>query len=370
MLGVSQSASNEEIRAAFRRLSLQVHPDRGGSAALFRHVEEAYETLRDPDRRADYDRRLRNGTSTATDPDSGWVRVDDPAPGPSSSGGTTPPPRQPPPPPGTHWQPPGGQATGPPPPFTPPGFAWTASESRATAESPATGHHNIGDIFSRHPVGCVALLGIGVMIAGTLLRAASLNTLGFLVLICAVIAMFGTRRATWKYNALRTGTGLVDTMSGTEFEMLLQELFSTKGYRVQRIGGRGDFGADLIVEDDRGRYVVQAKRWSSAVHHDAVQQVVAAVAHYRAVGSIVVTTSFFTEHARRLAQSNGVVLWDRSVLLRELASMRNLPAPNPARHFFASLCCGITVCLGALATVLAFGHSTGSRSRRSTRRRR
>ena len=71
-LGVSPTASAPEIRTAYRRLLRQAHPDLGGSAALLDLVNEAYDTLKDPSRRAQYDAALRRGTksseSGSTDP--------------------------------------------------------------------------------------------------------------------------------------------------------------------------------------------------------------------------------------------------------------------------------------------------------------
>ena len=45
VLGVGASASDQEIKQAFRRLALITHPDRGGSSAAFMKVNEAYELL-------------------------------------------------------------------------------------------------------------------------------------------------------------------------------------------------------------------------------------------------------------------------------------------------------------------------------------
>jgi curved DNA-binding protein CbpA len=59
-LGVSASASHEQIVAAYRRLSLLAHPDTcpddPDAAVRFRQLTEAYEILRDVRRRALYDR--------------------------------------------------------------------------------------------------------------------------------------------------------------------------------------------------------------------------------------------------------------------------------------------------------------------------
>ncbi|MDJ0322718.1 DnaJ domain-containing protein [Cryobacterium sp. PH31-AA6] len=57
VLDVTPSASDEELRRAYRRLLRRTHPDVGGSAAQFHAVQVAWERVGNPDRRADYDRR-------------------------------------------------------------------------------------------------------------------------------------------------------------------------------------------------------------------------------------------------------------------------------------------------------------------------
>jgi DnaJ-class molecular chaperone len=58
VLGVPRQASGEEIAHAYRRAARASHPDGGGvgSAERFHAVSDAYEVLRDPRRRAVYDR--------------------------------------------------------------------------------------------------------------------------------------------------------------------------------------------------------------------------------------------------------------------------------------------------------------------------
>jgi DnaJ-class molecular chaperone len=59
VLGVKETASPEEVQEAYRRLVKAYHPDRSGAdtAGEFRAVQEAWETLGDPERRRAYDLR-------------------------------------------------------------------------------------------------------------------------------------------------------------------------------------------------------------------------------------------------------------------------------------------------------------------------
>ena len=55
ILGVSKSASADEIKRAYRKLALKHHPDRGGDHDEFTKLNEAYQVLSDPQKRAQYD---------------------------------------------------------------------------------------------------------------------------------------------------------------------------------------------------------------------------------------------------------------------------------------------------------------------------
>jgi len=55
-LGVNKSASQEDIKKAYRKLAMQHHPDRtGGDDTKFKQIQEAYATLSDVNKRAEYD---------------------------------------------------------------------------------------------------------------------------------------------------------------------------------------------------------------------------------------------------------------------------------------------------------------------------
>ena len=75
-LDLLPSATDSEIRSAYRRCALSTHPDKGGSAEAFRSVVTAFETLIDRSQRAAYD-QLRSRPTASTEPGGlGSVRKD------------------------------------------------------------------------------------------------------------------------------------------------------------------------------------------------------------------------------------------------------------------------------------------------------
>ena len=68
VLLVGQNATLDEIKLAFKRRALQVHPDKGGSKEEFHLVYQALETLADPTARKKYDHGLATQTGLSTCP--------------------------------------------------------------------------------------------------------------------------------------------------------------------------------------------------------------------------------------------------------------------------------------------------------------
>lgn len=67
VLGVSKSASADEIKKAFRRLAVQHHPDKeGGNEEKFKEINEAYDVLKDSQKRQRYDQFGHAGVGGAS----------------------------------------------------------------------------------------------------------------------------------------------------------------------------------------------------------------------------------------------------------------------------------------------------------------
>jgi hypothetical protein len=348
ILGVSPAAPLDEIKARYRSLSLRIHPDLDGPAALFRQVQEAYEVLSDPVRRASYDRLLesRGGAGpTRLDLKARWYRE-------TSSDAR---------PRGSH----SGTDQGP--------ADTNRSASRAQRRNP-TWRPLFTSSLSRRPAGTVAIVGAILLVFGAALAqvGTALILLGAAALIIAGVAGLGGRGAKEREAYQRSGMTAVDAMTGRQFEVLLQHFFANKGYRVARIGGRGEFGADLLLNDANGRMIVQARRWTGVVRHDAVQQAVSAMAHYGAARALVVTSSDYSQHAVTVADSSGVTLWNRATLAAELTVFRGVPLQSGVKRLSSELRAGSRICLGFFV-VLFFtlvGMSTKSRRPAPDKRRR
>ena len=55
ILGVTRNASQDELKKAYKKQSMKHHPDRGGDEEQFKKVNEAYATLKDPQKKSEYD---------------------------------------------------------------------------------------------------------------------------------------------------------------------------------------------------------------------------------------------------------------------------------------------------------------------------
>ena len=61
ILGVSENATPDEIKKAYRKLANQHHPDKGGDQDKFKDISVAYDTLGDAQKRAEYDQQRKGG---------------------------------------------------------------------------------------------------------------------------------------------------------------------------------------------------------------------------------------------------------------------------------------------------------------------
>lgn len=146
-----------------------------------------------------------------------------------------------------------------------------------------------------------------------------------IIYIIIVILIFSTGFFLWRRRTKRllaSGIEKIDVISGQMFELLLLEHFKKIGYSGKTTAEIADYGADLLLVMDQTKYVVQAKRWKQNVGIEAVQQIIGAIRYYGADKGLVVTNSYFTNNAKRLAQANNIELWDRRKLIDVLSQVQ------------------------------------------------
>jgi hypothetical protein len=330
ILGVEPNATPDEIRSAYRRLVRQVHPDQGGSNALFRVVKAAYDVLSDEDRRRDYDARLARGESPATahdfDDDHGDDDFDDEdfdeqddfddedfkkrseqsayqsAKDGQDRTGT-------------------GQSRN---------YGGTGGDRTTARADPGWSPDRapLAAFIAAHPSLVVLIGGWLLFIVGSTAHSIGFDLIAMATWAVGVCGLVGHRRAMRVLVSARAGMAEIDRMSGTEFVRHLEIVFRGDGASVQHTSASGDYGADLVLTKEGTRTVVRVKRTSSPVGPASVREVATARPYYGVQAAMVVTNSFFTTNAINLARSNQVSLWDRQTLAAFLAKRSLAPMPT------------------------------------------
>ena len=108
---------------------------------------------------------------------------------------------------------------------------------------------------------------------------------------------------------------ILDKMDGHEFEYACAELLRCSGYRdVEVTQDSCDYGVDILAKRGTLKYAIQCKRYGSNVGVKAVQEVGMGMDFYSCDSAVVMTNSYFTNQAKKLAKTTGVRLWGRDEL--------------------------------------------------------
>lgn len=142
----------------------------------------------------------------------------------------------------------------------------------------------------------------------------------FILLIFINIIYISLKNKIKKKKTTKFEIEKIDKMSGGEFEDFLEVLFNNKGYKVQNMPLSGDFGADLVVQKDNDKIAIQAKRYSNKVGLHAIQEVIGSMAYYNCNKGMVITNSYYTKSAIKLAKVNNIILWNRDKFIKEVLS--------------------------------------------------
>jgi restriction system protein len=120
----------------------------------------------------------------------------------------------------------------------------------------------------------------------------------------------------------RTQTQWLRTLSGTGFEAEVARVFQRRGYTVQRLGGAGDQGVDLILNKDGKSIIAQCKAHKTPVGPSVVRDLYGTLLHYQRGEAWLFSTSGFTVGAKKFAAGKPILLLSVEDILREVIDPR------------------------------------------------
>ncbi|MDA8296162.1 MAG: restriction endonuclease [Actinomycetota bacterium] len=316
ILGIAKDASEPEVRAACRRLLGQVHPDHGGSDALFRVVYRAYAVLTDPARRAAYDEQLRRGSEPTSD---------EPAPEPPAGG---------------------DDELGP----------WLLPQPgplrASAARSPQAERHPGAIALMHHPSLSLLLAALVLVVAARIAELHGLAALALGLGGLAALGQIGHRRALESEAARRARIRELDQTSDEDFQSQLVSVLRRDGFAVRVVTKRKDARADLIVKKDGVTTAVVLERGREAVEADAVRGLGGARARYRVDRTLVVSNADFTAPAVAAAEDEEVALIGRRELIALMAAQVDRSPLRGWELLRGELVHGLPAAIGLAASAL------------------
>lgn len=121
----------------------------------------------------------------------------------------------------------------------------------------------------------------------------------------------------------------LQTLTPTQFENYIEELFRSLGYKTRTVGGRGDGGVDVEAEKDGVVHYIQCKKFiTSKVPVGAVRDFYGAIADRVDGGKgYFITTNVFTLDAEKFAEDKPIELVDKFKLM-DYMKMANAEVPE------------------------------------------
>jgi restriction system protein len=166
-------------------------------------------------------------------------------------------------------------------------------------------------------LGCMLLvLGLPILLVNWISNKAGIPAPVTWTVIAAIVVAtlyVHLRAQNRKIRALQVAD--IDSMTGTQFELYLEKVLRSRGYRVVITGASGDMGVDLVASRAQDRIAIQVKRHTGTVSRRAISDAVAGMHHYQCNRAMVITNSHFTPDAITLARSTRCALIDRSALV-------------------------------------------------------
>ena len=135
-----------------------------------------------------------------------------------------------------------------------------------------------------------------------------------------------------RYADSISNTNNINSLSGTEFEVVCKHLIEKMGFTAEMTKATGDGGIDIIAYNPQpllsGKYIIQCKRYSGSVGEPIIRDLYGVVTSERANKGILMTTGTFTAPAIRFAEGKPLELIDGSKFLELLGKKDDISSDN------------------------------------------
>jgi restriction system protein len=157
------------------------------------------------------------------------------------------------------------------------------------------------------------------------------------LILLAGFKAFVERMAREKILAKQTGIESIRSLSWSQFELLVGQIYRQQGYEVVETGGGGpDGGIDLKLRRDGLTIVVQCKQWKSwKVGVGPLREIYGVMIASGADRAIFVTSGVFTKEALAFAADKPIGMVDGTELLRLLAEVQGSEPETSATTLLA-----------------------------------
>lgn len=161
-----------------------------------------------------------------------------------------------------------------------------------------------------------------------------LGILGFIFIIGAIIFRLGVKNETrrrieeMEYEEKlevisESNIDQIDQLSPFEFEQWISDILTILGYESTPTKKTGDYGIDVIAQNDEETIGIQVKKYNRPVGISAVQEVIAGMKYYGCnKGYVMTSAKSFTKAAKNLAEANEVFLYTRFDLAELLYNIK------------------------------------------------
>jgi len=129
---------------------------------------------------------------------------------------------------------------------------------------------------------------------------------------------FRENRSIIRKSVIKDYRNSLQDLSPYEFEDAIAMLFKSQGYRnVKKTPSSRDYGADIIMEDKKTKYVVEVKKYAknNLVGRPLLQKLQGASDYYRATGMKFVTLGYYSNEAVNYAKKSNIHLIDGDELV-------------------------------------------------------